>query len=70
MIKLLKRFWQEDDGVGTVEILLILAVLVAIAVVFRNQVYNWVQTLMDRGNKSVNDTSTSLPKVNDAVKAD
>ena len=27
MKKLLKRFWQEEDGLGTVEIVILIAVL-------------------------------------------
>ncbi|MCR8641575.1 hypothetical protein NV379_02795 [Paenibacillus sp. N1-5-1-14] len=31
----LKRFWNNEEGLGTLEILLIVAVLVAIAIIFR-----------------------------------
>jgi len=39
------RFWREEDGLGTLEILLILAVLVVIAVVFRKWIVSWVNEL-------------------------
>ncbi|GIQ68254.1 hypothetical protein DUZ99_04400 [Xylanibacillus composti] len=39
------RFWKEEDGLGTLEILLIIAVLVAIAIVFRKWIIEWVNTL-------------------------
>jgi Flp pilus assembly pilin Flp len=31
----LQQFWQEEDGIGTLEILLIIAVIVIIAIAFR-----------------------------------
>ncbi|NQX63260.1 Flp1 family type IVb pilin [Paenibacillus qinlingensis] len=34
-LDIFKRVWKEEDGLGTLEILLIVAVLVAIAIIFR-----------------------------------
>ncbi len=42
-----KRFWKEEDGLGTLEILLIIAVLVAIAIVFRKWIIEWVNSLFE-----------------------
>lgn len=42
MKKMLKSFWQEDDALGTVEMVLLLAALVAVALVFREQLTGWV----------------------------
>lgn len=33
-----KRFWMEEDGIGVVEIILILVILVAIIVIFKDQI--------------------------------
>lgn len=44
MGNMLKEFWQEEEGMGTVEIVLIIAVLVSIALIFRNQVIDFVRT--------------------------
>ncbi len=38
-----KEFWAEEDGVHTVEIILIVAVLVCIALIFRNAIIGFVQ---------------------------
>lgn len=46
MCKLIKNFFKEEDGMGTVEIILIIAVLVGIALVFRNQIINFVNGIM------------------------
>lgn len=48
MLNLLKRFIKEEDGMGTVEMILIIAVLVGIALIFRNQIIIFVQGMMDR----------------------
>jgi len=39
-------FWNEEDGIATVEILLILAVLIVIALLFRNAIINWVKQML------------------------
>mgnify|MGYP005852894259 CR=1 FL=1 len=44
----LKAFWYEEDGLGTVEIIIIIAVLVAVALVFRNQIITFVTDMMDK----------------------
>ncbi|MFD2673052.1 Flp1 family type IVb pilin [Marinicrinis sediminis] len=40
-----KAVWKEEKGLGTLEILLIIAVLVVIAVVFRKWIVSWVNQL-------------------------
>ena len=45
-MKMLQEFWTEEDGITTVEILLILAVLIIIAVVFRKAIIDWVNKMI------------------------
>ena len=47
MKDLLKRFWYEEDGLGTVEIIIIIAVLVAVALIFRDRITAFAKNLMD-----------------------
>lgn len=47
MKQLLTRFWKEEDGFGTVELVILIGVLVAIALLFRNQITEFVKDLMD-----------------------
>ena len=42
MMNLIKGFFKEEDGMGTVEIVIIIAVLVTIAIIFRNAIKEWV----------------------------
>jgi hypothetical protein len=39
-------FWKDEEGLGTLEILLIVAVLVGIAIVFRNYIIDFFNTVM------------------------
>ena len=48
MGNLMKSFLKEDDALGTVEMVLLLAVLVAIALLFSGMVKNWVSTNLTR----------------------
>lgn len=65
-MSLLKKFWQEEEGITTVEILLILAVLVIIAVLFRNTIIQWVESILDtllpKAEDTTNNTESYQPK--------
>lgn len=45
-------FWNDEEGLETIEILLILAVLITIALLFKERLTNWANSLFDEiGNK-------------------
>lgn len=46
MKNLLKTFMSEEDGLGTVEIVIIIAVLVGIALIFRDAIIKFVTDIM------------------------
>lgn len=37
-MKELRRFWEEEDGIGVVEIILILVILVALVLLFKDKI--------------------------------
>ena len=41
-MNMLKRFWEEEDGMEVVEMLLIIAVLIIIALLFKDAILSWV----------------------------
>ena len=47
MKELLKRFWTEEDGMGTVEVIIIIAVLMAVALIFKDGITKFVTNLMN-----------------------
>lgn len=58
-MKELKRFWKEEDGVGVVEIVLILVVLIALVVIFRKQI---TQIVNDAFSKATSDSNLIIGK--------
>lgn len=48
MKEMLKRFWHEEDGMGTIEVVIIIAVLVAVALIFKNGITEFVKSLMNK----------------------
>ncbi|NOU96932.1 hypothetical protein GC093_27455 [Paenibacillus sp. LMG 31456] len=47
-------FWEDEDGLGTLEILMIVAVLVIIAIAFRKWIMKWVGELFRSANTEIN----------------
>lgn len=43
---LLKKFYYEEDGMGTVEIVMIIAALMCIALLFRKQIFTFADNIM------------------------
>ncbi|MCR8844010.1 multidrug transporter [Paenibacillus sp. SC116] len=41
-----KRFWKEEDGLGMVELVVIIAVVVFLAMIFRNQISDFIETII------------------------
>ncbi len=46
-MELLKEFYMDEEGLGTVEMVVLLAVLVSIALVFREKVFNFVRNSLN-----------------------
>ena len=38
-----QEFWNEEDGFGTVEMILLIAALVAVALIFRGQITGFIE---------------------------
>ena len=47
MKALIKRFWQEDDALGTVEMVLLLEALLSVALVFKDKLTGRVSTSVE-----------------------
>lgn len=50
-----KKFWKDEEGMQTLEIMLIIAVIVVIALAFRKQIVGWVDDLLSFGDTKVNE---------------
>ncbi|WP_339228218.1 Flp1 family type IVb pilin [Oceanobacillus sp. FSL K6-2867] len=49
----IKNFWNDEEGLQTLEIMLIIAVIVVIALLFRDQIIGWVKDLLDFGDENI-----------------
>ncbi len=50
MKKELKRFLKEEDGIGTVEVILILVVIIGLIIIFKNQLTSLVNSTFSNIN--------------------
>lgn len=48
MLELLKDFWKDEDGMGVVEIALIIIVLVGLAFLFKEQITKLVKDILGK----------------------
>ncbi|RGD64393.1 hypothetical protein DXA98_10835 [Lachnospiraceae bacterium OF09-6] len=48
MKKFLMRLYEEDDGIGTVEIILILVVLIGLVIIFKSQLTSLVNNIFKK----------------------
>lgn len=46
MIQLLKNFIKDEDGISTVEIVVIIAILVGIALLFKDSIVSFVKKII------------------------
>ena len=51
-----REFLREEDGMGTVEIILIVVVLISLVIIFKRQLTSLVNTVFDK----INDTAGSI----------
>ena len=54
MLKTWKDFWAEEEGMGTVEIILIIVVLISLVIIFKQQLTNLVETIFGKIVKQAN----------------
>lgn len=53
-LKSVKQFFTEEDGMGTVEIILIIVVLVGLVLVFKEQITNIVNSIFSKITNQTN----------------
>lgn len=53
-LKNLKDLIREEDGMGTVEIILIIVVLVGLVVIFKDRITDLVNNIFDKITKETN----------------
>ena len=46
----IKSFWSKEDGIGTLEVILIVAVVIIIALLFKDWIIALVQDVLDEAD--------------------
>ena len=54
MLKVVKSFFREEDGMGTVEIILIIVVLISLVIIFKTQLTKLVESIFEKIVKQAN----------------
>lgn len=54
MLKTWKDFIKEEDGMGTVEVILIIVVLISLVVIFKEQLTKLVESIFEKIVKQAN----------------
>ncbi|MEK4996565.1 hypothetical protein BSK48_14240 [Paenibacillus odorifer] len=53
MLDSMKSFWEDEEGLGTLEMILIIAVLIAVVLLFKDKIQEVVEALIKTaGEKS------------------
>lgn len=48
MRRFFRRLHEEEDGIGTVEVILIIVVLIGLVIIFKNQLTNLVNSIFKK----------------------
>ncbi|MBP2077502.1 Flp1 family type IVb pilin [Oceanobacillus polygoni] len=51
----IKNFWNDEEGLQTLEIMLIIAVIVVIALLFRDRIMGWIEDLLKFGDDNISE---------------
>lgn len=60
MIHKLQEFWEEESGIGVVEIILILVVLIMLVVIFRTQITSIVNSAFAQINSGAGTINSNI----------
>jgi len=47
-MRAVSSLWKDEDGIGTLELVLIVAVLIVVALFFKDQILEFMGNLMDK----------------------
>ena len=54
-----KEFWKEEDGIGVVELILILVVLIGLVLIFKDSLRELVQNIFETITEGAADVSAT-----------
>ena len=57
MMNCIRSFWEEEDGIGVVELILILVVLIGLVLIFKDSLRSLVETIFETITKGASDVA-------------
>ena len=57
MMNCIRSFWEEEDGIGVVELILILVVLIGLVLIFKDSLRSLVETIFDTITQGASDVA-------------
>ena len=57
MMNCIRSFWEEEDGIGVVELILILVVLIGLVLIFKDSLRSLVETIFETITQGVSDVA-------------
>ena len=54
MLRVVKSFLKDEDGMGTVELILIIVVLIGLVIIFKGQITELVNDIFDKITSQAN----------------
>ena len=58
----MRDFWRDETGMGTVEIILIMVVLIGLVIIFKKQLNDLVKKVFQKINSDSNSIVSALPQ--------
>ncbi len=55
----IKEFWMEEDGIGVVELILILVVLIGLVLIFKDSLRSLVEEIFETITQGASDVSAT-----------
>lgn len=49
----IKKLWQDERGMGIIEIAIIIVIIIALALIFKQQITDLIETIFDKVDISV-----------------
>lgn len=54
-MRILKNLWQDEKGMGIIEIAIIIVIVIALALIFQTQIIELVNSIFDKIDISINE---------------
>lgn len=61
MMTWINEFWEDESGLGTIELVLLVLILAGLAILFKGKIVTFLGTLTGKFTETTFDTTVKLP---------